>query len=87
MAVAQRITSWSFSRWNVYNTCPAQAKYKFIDKLPEPGSPAMDRGSAIHKGVEQYILGAAAKPPADAKAITTFTPMLRSLRAQRKKDP
>lgn len=49
------ITSWSFSRWSVYEECPAKAKYKFIDKLKEPGSAAMDRGSALHKQCEDFL--------------------------------
>jgi CRISPR/Cas system-associated exonuclease Cas4 (RecB family) len=51
----QKITSWSFSRWSVYEECPAKAKYKFIDKLKEPGSAAMDRGTALHKLCENYL--------------------------------
>lgn len=61
MAEPQRITAWSYSRWGTYTDCPLKAKYKFIDKLPEPGSPAMDRGSAIHKMAEDYV-NAPAKP-------------------------
>lgn len=49
------INSWSFSRFSTYRKCPQLAKYKFVDKLYEPGSPAMDRGSAIHKLAEDYI--------------------------------
>lgn len=50
-----RITSWSFSRWSVYEECPAKAKYKFIDRLKEPGSAAMDRGTELHKQCEMYL--------------------------------
>lgn len=52
-----QITSWSFSRYSVYEKCPAKAKYKFIDKLPDPGGPAMERGNVIHKLAEQYTKG------------------------------
>lgn len=55
--IPQRITAWSFSRWNVYQECPAKAKYKFIDKFAEPGSAAMDRGTAIHLLCEKYLRG------------------------------
>lgn len=57
MPPAQQITAWSFSRWQTYQDCPLKAKFKFIDKLPEPGSPAMDRGSAIHKLAEDFTGG------------------------------
>jgi hypothetical protein len=50
-----KITSWSISRYGTYSKCPRLAKYKFIDKLKEPGSPAMDRGAAIHKLAEDYV--------------------------------
>lgn len=65
--VKQQITSWSYSRLQVYRKCPAQAKYKFIDKLPEPGSPAMERGTKIHKLAEQFIKGEIKKLPVELK--------------------
>ena len=48
---------WSFSRYAVYALCPAQARYKFIDKIPEASSRPMERGSLIHKQAECYIKG------------------------------
>lgn len=53
----KKITSWSYSRYAQYNKCPAAAKYKFLDKLPEPPSPAMERGNQIHKLAENYTKG------------------------------
>lgn len=50
-----RITAWSFSRWKDYEQCPRKAKYKHVDRLKEPGSTAMDRGSAIHGLAEKYL--------------------------------
>ncbi len=63
----KNITSWSFSRYNVYKECPAKAKYKFIDKLPEPGSAAMDRGTHIHKLAEDYAKAAIPRLPTELK--------------------
>jgi CRISPR/Cas system-associated exonuclease Cas4 (RecB family) len=40
---------------NVYRECPLKAKYKFIDKIPEPSSPALENGSKIHKEAERYM--------------------------------
>ena len=51
------ITSWSFSRWNLYQECPRKFKYKNIDKLPEPPSSAMDRGSQIHAYADSFVKG------------------------------
>ena len=53
----KKLFSWSFSRYNVYSKCPAQAKYKFIDKLGEPGSPALDHGSEVHDQIDEFIIG------------------------------
>ena len=49
------VTSWSYSRYADYKQCPAKFKYKHIDKLPDPGSPAMERGNKIHKMAEDYV--------------------------------
>jgi CRISPR/Cas system-associated exonuclease Cas4 (RecB family) len=50
------IKAWSFSRLNVYEECPAKAKYKYIDKLNEgPKGKALERGSKIHKLAESYL--------------------------------
>lgn len=54
MAAPQKITAWSYSRWSTYEDCPLKAKYKFVDKLSEPGSAAMDRGIHFHKVAEIY---------------------------------
>lgn len=59
----KKITSWSYSRYAMYNKCPASAKYKFIDKLPEPPAPAMERGNIIHKLAEDYTTGKLKKLP------------------------
>lgn len=69
---ATQITSWSFSRYSVYRGCPAKAKYKFIDKLPEPSNAAMERGNVIHKLAENYTKG----------ALTTMPPELKLFKAE-----
>lgn len=55
--MAGKIKAWSYSRYATYKECPAKAKYKFIDKLPEPPAPAMERGDKIHKMAEAYLKG------------------------------
>jgi hypothetical protein len=59
----KKITSWSYSRFSTYTKCPAKAKYKFIDKMPDPGGPAMERGILIHKLAEDYTTGKIKKIP------------------------
>lgn len=51
----QRITQWSYSRWRDYEHCPRLAKYKYIDRRKEPDSPAMARGTAVHKAAETWL--------------------------------
>lgn len=77
------LTSWSFSRWSVYNQCPAKAKYKFIDKLQEPGSPAMDRGSSIHKEAENYVLGSGKLVPENLVKHKEFFVEMRDRRSRK----
>jgi hypothetical protein len=52
---AVKLTSWSFSRWMLYSECPLHAKFKFIDKLPEPQGPALARGTALHLECQKYL--------------------------------
>lgn len=80
--MSNKITSWSFSRYITYVQCPLKAKLKFIDKLKEPGSPAMDRGDAIHKMAEAYIKGTLAKLPPE---LSNFRIEFSMLRKQYKK--
>lgn len=53
--MADRITSWSYSRLNKHKNCPAAAKYGYIDKLPDPAGAAAERGTAIHKMAEDFV--------------------------------
>ena len=71
------LTSWSISRYHTWKTCPASAKYKFIDKIPEPASPAMERGSDIHKLAEEYLKGKKRILP---KELKLFRDLFKELR-------
>lgn len=57
-----------FSKLDCFRACPRKFKYQFIDKLPqgEPG-PALVHGSTIHDGLEAYLRGWQADPPAEAE--------------------
>lgn len=79
-----QITSWSFSRYSTYSQCPQRAKYLYIDKMKEPGSPAMERGNAIHAMAERYVLGTTARLPKELKLFADF---FKSTRAAKKRDP
>lgn len=78
MKTAQRITAWSFSRWWTYQTCPYQAKLKYIDKIGKPfAGPAAERGTEIHQLGEDYLLKKLPRPPAE---YGKFKPQLKELR-------
>lgn len=49
------VDAWSYSRYADYQQCPLRFKLKHIQKMKEPGSPAMQRGSDIHKEGENYL--------------------------------
>lgn len=78
----KQLTAWSFSRYDCYQTCPLQAKLKFIDKVPEPKNDAMARGARIHDLAEQYIKGTLARLPTELKM---FKAEFQRLRKQYKK--
>ena len=50
-------TSWSFSRYGDYKTCPLKFKLKHLDKISEPKSDAMQRGIDAHNQAEAYVKG------------------------------
>lgn len=60
------LTATSFSRYKLHAECPQAARFKFIDKYPEPPpGPALVRGGFIHKGIQAYIEGRRPKLPED----------------------
>jgi len=52
-----QMLAWSFSRWKDYTNCPAQARYKHVDKIKEPDSPSGAHGDAVHKNADKYVSG------------------------------
>lgn len=59
------IEAWSYSRYVDYKLCPLKFKLKYIDKIKEPGSAAMDRGTDMHSIAESYVnIATGRKPPA-----------------------
>jgi len=60
-------TSWSYSRWNVFNKCRLRYMYQYLLKLPQPESAPMIRGQAIHEKGEAYLDGDIKNVPAAYK--------------------
>lgn len=80
------ITAWSYSRLSVYRKCPRQFKYKFIDKLAEPKSDAMERGNELHLTLQRFIEGRTkAIPAAMKKTLGTAYAHLALLRKMKAK--
>lgn len=63
----QQFTAWSYSRYNDYTKCPAYAKYSHLDKLPQPGSIYLERGSLVHKSAENFATNKVKKLPEELK--------------------
>lgn len=47
--------SFSFSSVSTFKKCPLEFKYRYLLKLPAPGSSALSFGSTIHKTLEIYL--------------------------------
>jgi CRISPR/Cas system-associated exonuclease Cas4 (RecB family) len=78
--MADQITAWSYSRWNDYESCPRKAFYKHVKKMKEPSSPALERGSANHKVMEDYITKKTRTMPKPEVLHPDLRPMVKALR-------
>jgi hypothetical protein len=72
--------SWSWTRWSDWDRCPAFAKYKHIDKLPEPKSSAMLRGAAVAEAGEKFLKKEVAKLAPELKPVAKEFGRLRNIR-------
>lgn len=77
----KRITAWSYSRWNDYEKCPAYAKFKFIDKIKEPESNAMENGTIVHQMADHFVRGTMKKFPKELGAFKDEYTALRDAKA------
>lgn len=73
------VSAWSFSRYQDYSQCPRLFKFKHVDRMKEPESPPMMRGSAIHKMAEAYIRGDLPKLPPELKLFKDELKTLRDM--------
>ncbi|HEX2239267.1 MAG TPA: PD-(D/E)XK nuclease family protein [Gammaproteobacteria bacterium] len=51
------MTAWSYSRWDMWDTCPKQAFFKFVAKIPEEENDAMRGGTIAHNEIAEFIRG------------------------------
>lgn len=62
-------TRWSYSSLSTYESCPAQWRYSYLLKLESKPSPAMMRGSRLHKACEDYLNGHSPALPWELKRV------------------
>ena len=72
--------SWSFSRWNDFENCPAKyAAASFYCTLPYVQSPEAEWGDRVHKAAEMFLKGIPHKDIEALKPVEAYcTKMLRS---------
>jgi hypothetical protein len=51
------VPAWSYSALKVFEECPYRTYISKVKKIPEPSSPAADRGTLIHEEAEHYVDG------------------------------
>lgn len=71
--------SFSYSRWSLWKKCPRQYKYKHVDKMYEPTSPAMLKGRETHTALEKYVKQETHERPPEAKRFTKLVDDLRQV--------
>jgi len=64
-----KILAWSYSRLADYESCPAKARYKHVDKLKEPSNEAMERGGRIHALAENFVRRRETEVPDELKTF------------------
>src|SRR5678815_5098643 len=47
--------AWSISAVRNHTSCPLKFRFQRIDRLPEPPSQVLDRGTAIHAALAYYL--------------------------------
>lgn len=78
------MTSWSFSRYSDYKTCPLKCRLKHIEKIKEPGSVHLERGIAVHNEAEAYVKGTLAKLPDSLKSFKDEFNKMRKMYKEKK---
>lgn len=74
---------WSYSKLSVFEWCPRQFKYRYIDKLSEPEKNwAADRGIIIHAKGEQFLKGNIKGVPKEYEAYKSELRMLKRFKAK-----
>jgi len=81
--MTKKISSWSFSRFKDYRQCPLRAKFKHVDRMKEPSSAPMERGTKIHGMCEGYLRGEIDGLPEELTAFRAEFDRLRTLHTKK----
>lgn len=54
---AAALLPWSYSKLSEYEKCPRKAFYRYVERLPEGKSDALDRGNRVHAELETWAKG------------------------------
>lgn len=68
------VKAWSYSAWDLYNTCPLKYKLEKIDRIEVPTGPALLRGREVHDNLAKYLRG-----DTDAPGVEIASPTARRL--------
>lgn len=73
------VIPWSYSKLAMFEKCPAQFRFRYIEKRPEEESDALRRGNAVHKAFEEFLTAKGMKPkmPPHVKPIGEYAIELR----------
>ncbi len=78
------VPTWSYSALKTFEECPYRTYIQRVKKIPEPPSPAADRGTAIHKLAERYVKGELAELPIELAKFKNSYHELRALYVEAK---
>lgn len=71
---------WSFSRWKVFNECRARYEFQYLQKLEQPESKHLVRGTFVHTLAENF-LDMGGKVPKELKEFADELKAIRKLGA------
>jgi len=71
---------WSFSRWKVFNECRARYEFQYLQKLEQPESKHLTRGTFVHTLAENF-LDMGGKVPKELKEFADELKAIRKLGA------
>lgn len=76
------LKAWSFSGLMEFESCPYRSFLKRVEGAKEPSGPAADRGSLLHKAIEDYIQGSEGELHSEVKKHRDYIGELRELYAK-----